>query len=71
MIRMLAPDMAAKIPAAPSKPRLESRSIYVKVEVWNRLGEIANELGRSRSALVAGILEDWQTDYDAPPKSKK
>lgn len=72
MLRMFAiDDVAAKIPAERQKPRLESRSIYVEVAVWDRLGEIANQLGRSRSALVAGILRDWQQDFDTPEGEKK
>lgn len=59
-----------KIPAGREKSNLESRSVYVAVDVWNRLGEIARELDRSRSSLVAGILKDWVEWYEAKKQGK-
>ena len=66
MERMLAADLVARIPAERARdPKYSSKSVYVQIAVCERFGEISHELGRSRSSLVAGILEDWVADYDA------
>ena len=74
---MFAIDMPVRIPAPRSKPVIESRSIHIDVETWERLGAIATELKRkSRNSLVADILREWVASYDAgdiepAPKKKQ
>jgi hypothetical protein len=67
---MFAFDMPVRIPADLAKPEISSRSIHVDLAVWKRLAEIAAKIGRSRNALVAGILRDWVRDWDADEAEK-
>jgi hypothetical protein len=68
---MFAFEMPVRIPAEDSKPEIGERSLYIDLAVWDRLDKIAKKLGRSRNKLVAGILRDWVTEYDAEGKAKK
>lgn len=55
----------------PRAPAAKSTSIYVTLNLWARLNRIASELGRSRSELVTGILEQWANDYESDLKKSK
>lgn len=53
------------------KPLLESKSVYLDIALWDRLGEIAKELKRSRNKLVAGVLKDWVAAFKPNPETAK
>lgn len=68
------PAPTVKIPAEqkePPKPAREKSSIYVETDTWVKLDMFAKELGRSRNALVRGVLKDWTEWFEVERKKKK
>lgn len=66
--------LTVKIPGElkdPPKPARERTSLYIETESWTKLEAFARELGRSRNALVRGVLKDWIEWYESTGRKRK
>jgi hypothetical protein len=48
-----------------------SESLYGPRALWKRFGEIAAELGMSKSALGVFVISEWIKGYEAAKKRQK
>lgn len=59
--------IALAVPTLPpprNRARGRTESVYGPAELWDRLGRIASDAGRSKSDLIVGILLEWLARFE-------